>query len=788
MGALRAGDEVFGSDGMPTRVEYVSPVHIGLRCWRLTFSDGSSIVADEQHRWLTRHSFRPWVGARRNGSGNGGRWRDEVVTTPQIAGSIYRARRDSGKEHNHKIRVAPALESADVPLSIDPYVLGAWLGDGTSASGSFTCGEADLSEMSAMLAVGLGGAVRVARYGSRAPTIRTPGLGFQGSLRTLCVLGNKHIPDVYFSAGTAQRWALLQGLMDTDGTVSRHAGKTTARASFSGINEALCRGVWRLARSLGLKATFREGDAKLAGCVVGKAYSVAFPAVRSQPVFRLARKQSLLPQKLGVRSGTVTIVACEEVASVPTVCIKVSAADSLFLAGHGCIPTHNTALAAFLLLLHLCGPRARPNSQLYSAAQSRDQAGVLFSLAAKMVRMSPELSAHVTVVDSGKRLHCPELGTVYRALSADATTAYGLSPAFIVHDELGQVKGPKSELYEALETATAAQESPLSIIISTQAPTDGDLMSVLIDDAMAGNDPRTVVSLYTADPELDPFSEEAIRQANPAFGDFQNADEVLAMAEDARRMRSREPEYRNLVLNQRVEMRSPFISKSLWLSCVGKVLKDFGSRPVYGGLDLSEVSDLTSLELIADVDGIWHVRSKFWLPAEGLRERSKHDRVPYDRWKEEGFLTAVPGNSVEYSYVAAEVARLFDYMNIQKIAFDRWNWRHFRPWLERAGMTAERIDAHFLEFGQGFQSMSPALRDLESAILSGRLCHDSHPVLNMCAANAIVKTNEAGGRKLDKMKSHGRIDGLVSLAMAIGAAPDVIVPARVPEYQTMFVG
>src|SRR5690606_16513828 len=104
----------------------------------------------------------------------------------------------------------------------------------------------------------------------------------------------------------------------------------------------------------------------------------------------------------------------------------------------------------------------------------------------------------------------------YRALSADATTAYGLSPVFIVHDELGQVRGPRSELYEALETATAAQEDPLSIVISTQAPTDADLLSVLIDDALAGHDPRVRILLHTADRDLDPFSEEAIRQANPA--------------------------------------------------------------------------------------------------------------------------------------------------------------------------------------------------------------------------------------------------------------------------------
>jgi len=181
-----------------------------------------------------------------------------------------------------------------------------------------------------------------------------------------------------------------------------------------------------------------------------------------------------------------------------------------------------TCLAACLLLNHLCGPSAksRPNSQLYSAAQSRDQAAIIFSLAAKMTRMNPALARIVTIQETAKSLVCAELGTRYRALSADATTAYGLSPQLVIHDELGQVRGPRSSLYEALETATGAQADPLSIIISTQAPTDADLLSVLIDDAQAGNDPHTVVKLYTAPADLDPFDEETIKLANPALGAF----------------------------------------------------------------------------------------------------------------------------------------------------------------------------------------------------------------------------------------------------------------------------
>lgn len=428
-----------------------------------------------------------------------------------------------------------------------------------------------------------------------------------------------------------------------------------------------------------------------------------------------------------------------------------------------------TALSAFLLLLHLCGPEARPNSQLFSAAQSRDQAAILFALAAKIVRMSPGLSSFVGIRDTAKQLYCDELGTLYRALSAEASTAYGLSPVFIVHDELGQVKGPRSPLYEALETATGAQDNPLSIIISTQAPTDADLLSVLIEDAKTGADPRTVLSLYTADPDADPFEAETIKQANPAFGDFQNAAEVLAMAEDARRMPSREAEYRNLILNQRVEASNPFIVRSVWESCGDPPIESFEGLPVYGGLDLSEVNDLTALVLIAPHEGRWHVQPTFWLPGEGLYEKARKDRVPYDVWHEQGYLETTPGRSIEYEWVAHHLRELFERYDIRKLAFDRWNWRHLRPWLERVGFGEDDLE-RFVEFGQGYQSMSPALRTLESDLLNGKMAHGKHPVLSMCAANAVVQSDPSGNRKLAKDKSRGRIDGMVALTMARAVA------------------
>lgn len=439
-----------------------------------------------------------------------------------------------------------------------------------------------------------------------------------------------------------------------------------------------------------------------------------------------------------------------------------------------------TAFSGFIVLLHLCGPEARANSQLYSAAQSRDQAAILFELAAKMVRLSAELSRYVTIRDTAKELLCGELGTFFKALSADASTKFGLSPALIIHDELGQVIGPRSQLYEALETASAAQDEPLSIIISTQAPTDADLLSLLIDDALTGADPRNKVELCSAPLHLDPYSDEAIRAANPHFDSFMNQEEVRRQASDAKRLPSREPAYRNLILNQRVEARSPFISKAVWdeNAALPSVLQ---GQKVWAGLDLSSVSDLTALVVVSENGDVYPT---FWLPEEGIVEKSRVDRVPYDQWARDGVLELTPGRSIQYQFIAHFLRELFNENDVQALAFDRYNMRFLTPWLVDAGFSPEEL-LKFKSFGQGFVSMSPALRELEARLLGKALRHGNHPLLTMCAANAVTVSDPAGNRKFTKAKATGRIDGMVALAMAVGAQGEPV--EDVPNHELFMV-
>lgn len=430
-----------------------------------------------------------------------------------------------------------------------------------------------------------------------------------------------------------------------------------------------------------------------------------------------------------------------------------------------------TALIAALMLAHIVGPEARQNSQLVSGARSREQAAIVFNLMVKMIDFSPELSSRARYVESGKRIYGLRKNVEYKALSAEAKTKHGLSPWLVIFDELGQVTGPKDAFVEALETAQGAYDDAMQIVISTQAPTDADMLSVWIDDALKSKDPSIVLELHTAPDDADLTDEKAWKMANPALGSFRSETEMASMAVKAQRMPSFENSFRNLYLNQRIDRNSPFISKSVWQANGGAVSTWDSDLPIYAGLDLSSTQDLTAFVPIGWVDDAWETKPTFWLPKEGLADKSRADRVPYDDWARDGFLETTPGKSVEYEFVAHWLFRFCTSHNVKKIAFDRWGMKYLRPWLLTAGFTEEQIDDTFAEFGQGFQSMSPAMRDLESNLLSGKVRHGNNPVLTMCARNAVVSTDPAGGRKLNKDKSTGRIDGMVSMTMAFGIAP-----------------
>jgi phage terminase large subunit-like protein len=421
-----------------------------------------------------------------------------------------------------------------------------------------------------------------------------------------------------------------------------------------------------------------------------------------------------------------------------------------------------SALIAAILLAHIVGPEAKQNSQIVSGARSRDQAALVFKLAEKMVRLSPQLSEIVRVVPSSKMLIGLVMNVEYKAISAEAGTAHGLSPVLAILDEVGQVRGPQDSFIEAIETAQGAHASPLLIAISTQAATDADLFSNWLDDAANAKDRRIVSHVYTAPEDCALGDKKSWRAANPALGKFRSLQDMADFAKQAARLPAKENSFRWLYLNQRIEAVSPFLSKTEWEANAASANVPLGS-PCWAGLDLSASRDLTALILVFPIDDQFHVVPHFFLPAQGIRERSQSEKYPYDVWAKQGFLTLIDGPVIIPSVIAMAVAEISQDYDLQLLSYDRWRIHDFQRELDNIGAQIPMAS-----FGQGFKDMAPAVDKVERLVAERKLRHGGNPILNMCAAGAVIEQDPAGNRKLTKKKSLSRIDGLVALAMALG--------------------
>ena len=423
-----------------------------------------------------------------------------------------------------------------------------------------------------------------------------------------------------------------------------------------------------------------------------------------------------------------------------------------------------TATIACILLAHIVGPEAVLNSRIVSGAMSKEQAAEVYNYASKMVQMSPEMSRVVRIVPSSKKLIGLARNVEYQAISAEGRTAHGKSPVLAILDEVGQVRGPQSDFVDAITTSQGAYKNAMLFAISTQAPNDNDLFSIWLDDAKTSNDKRIVCHLYEAPKDCALTDKAAWKAANPALGKFRSLEDVREQADRASRMPSFEPTFRNLVLNQRVEMAAPFVSRSIWL--LNSHAADdavFYEEPVFVGIDLSAKNDLTAMVMLAYRDK-WHVKTIFWTPEKGLRERAKRDRAPYDVWHTQGLIRAIPGASIDYETVAKDIADALDGCRVQAVAFDRWRFDLLKKEFDEIG-----VELPLLPFGQGFKDMAPAIDSLETLLLNEQMAHGANPVLTMCMANARIEKDAAGNRKMNKAKATGRIDGAVALAMAVGA-------------------
>ncbi len=427
-------------------------------------------------------------------------------------------------------------------------------------------------------------------------------------------------------------------------------------------------------------------------------------------------------------------------------------------------------LAAAVALLLCCGD-GEERAEVYGCAADRQQASIVFEVAADMVRMSPALSKRVKILSATKRIVFQPTNSFYQVLSAEAYSKHGFNIHGVVFDELHTQ--PNRKLFDVMTKGSGdARTQPLYFLITTAG---SDTKSICYEthqkakDLLEGRkvDPTFYPVIYGADESDDWTDPKVWKKANPSLGITVGIDKVKAACESAKQNPAEENTFRQLRLNQWVKQAVRWMPMDKWDKCAFAVNEeDLFGRVCYGGLDLSSSIDITAFVLVfppEDEDDKYVVLPYFWLPEETLNLRVNRDHAPYDVWEKQGYLKTTEGNVVHYGFIEKFIEELGEKYNIREIAFDRWGAVQMVQNLEGMGFTV-------VPFGQGFKDMSPPTKELMKLTLEEKVAHGGHPVLRWMMDNIFIRTDPAGNIKPDKEKSTEKIDGAVATIMALDRA------------------
>jgi phage terminase large subunit-like protein len=418
--------------------------------------------------------------------------------------------------------------------------------------------------------------------------------------------------------------------------------------------------------------------------------------------------------------------------------------------------------------LYMLVADGEPGAEIYAAATKKDQARIVHADAIKMRDASPSLKKRIQKFRDN--LSIPETNSKFIPLGADEDTLDGLNTHCNIIDELHAHKTRK--VWDVLETATGARRQPMQVAITTagfdkhsicweQHTYSEKILSQIIDDD------TYFAFIACLDEGADWEDEREWFKANPNLGISKKLDDMRRLAAKAKEQPAALNSFLRLHLDRWTKQDVLWMPMDRWNACNAAVdAEELYGRECIGALDLASKTDLAALSLLfapVDDDEPWKLLQYFWCPEENAELRAKKDRVPYDVWIRQEFIKATEGNVTDYDFIRRDIGELASDYRIKEIAFDPWNATQLVTQLTGDGME-------MVEFRQGFASMSAPTKELMAMVLGKKIAHGGNPVLDWMASNVTVRQDPAGNLKPDREKSTEKIDGIVTLIMAIGRA------------------
>lgn len=436
-----------------------------------------------------------------------------------------------------------------------------------------------------------------------------------------------------------------------------------------------------------------------------------------------------------------------------------------------------TALAAGIALYMLYAER-EPRAEVYSVATVKDQAKLCFNDSVAIVKQTA-LSQRMRVFRDS--ILYEQLGAYFKPLSSDDGIHDGYSPYCVIVDEYHAHKD--NGMLDVMRSGMAARTQPLVFIITTagfnknypcyayRQNAKNVIGGIVEDDSL-------FAMIFEMDAEDDWTDPKNWPKANPNLGISVDYEYLAGEVKDAQNRPEAVRGVKTKNLNMWVDAETTWILDEMWQKCSGSLtLADVEGCKCWGGLDLSNISDITAFVLLFEINDKLALVPKFWIPEDKLQEKIAKENVGFAEWVQKGYVTVTPGNILDYDYVKADILNLAEKYDVSSIAYDRWNSSQTIIQLQDEGLEMS-------PFGQGYGSMSAPSKEFEKMVLAGKIEHFGNPVLRWMLASTAIQTDPAGNIKPDKRKSSQKIDGIVASIMALGEMMTAKAKEEKNPYQT----